>query len=43
MKKLKTPIKLKGRVIYFETIVHLKKVKNLWKVDNLNVQMIQEK
>jgi hypothetical protein len=28
MKKLKTPIELKGRVIRYETIVHLKKVKN---------------
>jgi len=28
MKKLKTPIELKGRVIKYETIVHLKKVKN---------------
>ena len=34
MKKLKTPIKLKGRVIYFETIVHLKKVKNTMKGGN---------
>jgi hypothetical protein len=31
MKKLKTPIELKGRVIRYETIVHLKKVKKSMK------------
>jgi hypothetical protein len=31
MKKLKTPIELKGRVIQYKTIVHLKKVKNTMK------------
>jgi len=31
MKKLKTPIELKGRVIRYETIVHLKKVKKFMK------------
>lgn len=31
MKKLKTPIELKGRIIRYETIVHLKKVKKSMK------------
>ena len=31
MKKLKTPIELKGRVIQYNTIVHLKKVQNTMK------------
>ena len=31
MKKLRTPIELKGRVIQFETIVHLKKVQKSMK------------
>ena len=31
MKKLKTPIELKGRVIRYETIVHLKKVQKSMK------------
>ena len=31
MKKLKTPIELKGRVIRYETIIHLKKVKKSMK------------